>query len=110
VDIGGKVTPENRIICAPATHIVLLAGNCPKTGTPWSARLDEWRAFAAEMGLTVMAEIFSDYHGTEDTVQGVGTDGVFRASVHFLDRTVQPQETAARAAVKALADFIVGQV
>lgn len=107
VDIGGKISPENRVICAPATHIVLLAGNCPKTGTPWEERLAEWRSFAEELGLVVAAEIFSDYHGESDSVQGVGEDGVFRTSIHFLDRTVPPVETAKRPGVVALADFLV---
>lgn len=108
VDIGGKITPENRIICAPATHIVLLAGDAD--GQSWTARMEPWRVFAAEMGLIVVAELYSDYYGQDDHVQGVCDDGIFRASVHHLDREVSPVETASRASVKALARFLISLV
>ena len=29
IDIGGKITPENRRICAGATHVIFLAGDDP---------------------------------------------------------------------------------
>ncbi len=110
IDIGGKVTEENRTICRPATHVILLAGNSPKDGTPWQERLVPWWAFCRELGLTVVAEIFSDYHGTEDTVQGVGADGVFRGSVHHLDRSEDPNEVAKRPCIVALAEYLVSLV
>lgn len=105
VDIGGKITDENRTICAPATHAVLIAGD--KDGVDFATRLEPWLAFCAELGLEVVAILYSDYHGTEDRVEGVGADGVFRASVHFLDRKVAPCEVAKRRAVKALAEYLV---
>ena len=33
-------------ICASATHIVILAGNDPKTGECWEDRMSEWRRIA----------------------------------------------------------------
>jgi CRISPR-associated protein Csx3 len=104
VDIGGIPSEENRVICKDATHIVLLAGNDPKTGTPWTERLPEWREFAEELGLVVVAEIFSDYHGTEDKVEGVGPDGVLRGSVHHLERG---EPVSSRPMIRALAEHLI---
>ena len=104
VDIGGIPSPENHEICASATHIVILAGNDPKTGESWEDRVPVWREFAAQLRLTVAAEIFSDYHGTEDNVEGTGSDGILRGSVHHLERGEPISE---RPMIKALAEHLV---
>ena len=104
VDIGGIPSEENRVICKDATHIVFLAGNDPKTDTPWQDRLPEWRKFAEELGLTVVAEIFSDYRGMEDNVEGVSSDGVLHGSVHYLERGENVSE---RPMIKALAEHLI---
>ncbi len=104
VDIGGIPSDENREICASATHIVILAGNDPETGENWQDRMPVWRAFAKKVGLTVVAEIFSDYHGTEDTVEGLDRDGILRGSVHHLERGEIASE---RPMIKALAEHLV---
>jgi len=104
VDIGGIPSAENKEICRAATHAILLAGNDPKTGASWSERLLPWREFCRELGLTVVAEIVSDYNGTEDTVTGEGPDGIFRGSVHHLERGELIFE---RPCIKALAEFLV---
>jgi CRISPR-associated protein Csx3 len=96
VDIGGIPSKENEAICASATHMVILAGD--------TSKVPEWREFAAKVGLVVVAEIFSDYHGSEDKVEGVGPDGVLRGSVHRLERGEPVSE---RPMIKALAEFLV---
>lgn len=107
VDIGGIPSKENRVICKDATHIVLLAGNSPKDGTPWRDRLPIWREFAEELGLTVVAEIFSDYRGAEDKIGGVSPDGVLHGSVHYLERGEQVSD---RPMVRELASHLVDLV
>jgi len=104
VDIGGIPSQENRVICKDATHIVLLAGTDPKTGENWSERLVPWRKFAKDLGLAVVAEIFSDYRGKKDVVEGVGPDGILRGSVHYLERG---EPVAERPMIRALAAFLV---
>ncbi len=64
----------------------------------------EWQEFARKVGLTVVAEIHSDYHGTEDGVEGVGPDGILRGSVHHLERG---EVVADRPMIKALADHLL---
>lgn len=103
VDIGGIPSPENHQICASATHIVLLAGNDPKIGTAWSDRLPVWREFAAQLNLTIAAEIFSDYRGEEDSVEGV-TDDVLHGSVHYLERG---EPISGRPMIRALAQHLI---
>jgi CRISPR-associated protein Csx3 len=104
IDIGGIPSPENHVICRDATHAVLLAGTDPKTGEIWSDRLVPWRSFCQEVGLIVVAEIFSDYRGAEDTVEGLGPDKIFRGSVHYLERG---EPVADRPLIRALASRLV---
>ncbi len=95
VDIGGIPSPENREICASATHVILLAGD--------TGRLPEWREFFASLHISVLAEVWSDYHGQDDTVPQLGADGVWRGSVHHLERGEDP---SARPTVVALAQLL----
>lgn len=96
VDIGGIPSVENETICASATHAILLAGDL--------GRLPEWREFCDKLELRIIAEIHSDYHGTEDTVPILGEDGVYRGSVHHLERGELVQE---RPTVRSLAEILV---
>lgn len=99
VDIGGIPSAENEAICASATHAILLAGDL--------SRLAEWREFCGKLGLRIIAEIHSDYRGTEDTVPVLGQDGVWRGSVHHLERG---EPVADRPTVRALAELLVAMV
>ncbi len=96
IDIGGITSIENEQICSAATHIVILAGDMSKAA--------EWREFAQKVGLTVVAEIHSDYNGTEDNVEGAGQDGVLRGSVHHLERGEPIQN---RSMIRALAEHLL---
>lgn len=95
VDVGGRITDENRLICAGATHIVILA----RTADQFPA----WREFAAELGLTVIAEIISSHEVDQDAVE-FGADGVLRGVVAGLDREVDSSRSGM---VRALADRFV---
>jgi len=97
VDIGGIPSPENATMCASATHIVLLAGDM--------SRLEEWRAFAARLGLVIIAEIHSAYEAKEDIVEPLNGSGVLKGQVHALERGVP---LADRPMVRALANHIAG--
>lgn len=107
VDVGGLVDTANRQICKSATHIVIIAGNDPESGECWDIRMEEWRTFAKKLGLTVVAEMFSDYHGDADVVKDDAPDNVLRGTIHYLKRGV-PIET--RPMVQALARRILALV
>ena len=98
IDIGGRTSNENRAICKHATHAIILYGD--------SAKLPEWREFCKELGLEVIAEIFSDYTGHSDTVQGICPDRVFRGSVHYLERG---EDVSQRECLRALAEILSAQ-
>ncbi|MFH2019011.1 MAG: hypothetical protein ABII80_00095 [bacterium] len=102
IDVGGRMSDENRQIMSPATHAIILAGNWEDE--TWDARMNPWRAFCAELGLTVVAEVFSDYFGSKDEVIGVAEDGILRGSVHHLERG---EDNSERPAVVALAQHLV---
>ena len=96
VDIGGIPSAENEQICSGATHMVILAGD--------TSRVPEWHEFAKKVGLTVVAEIHSDYNGAEDKVEGASQDQILRGSVHHLERG---EPVADRPMIKALAEHLV---
>lgn len=102
VDIGGRTSVENEAICASATHAILLAGDWE--GQSWSDRLEGWREFCKKVGLEIVAEVYSDYPGQEDTIEGVGPDGIFRGSIHHLERG---EDLSQRPCVVALAEHLV---
>jgi CRISPR-associated protein Csx3 len=96
IDIGGIPSIENEQICSGATHMVILAGD--------PGKIPEWYEFAGKVGLIVVAEIHSDYHGTEDKVEGITQDGILRGSVHHLERG---ESVAERPMVRALASHLL---
>ncbi|MDM8565365.1 CRISPR-associated protein Csx3 [Candidatus Halobeggiatoa sp. HSG11] len=97
IDIGGKITDDNIIICKHATHIILIAGNMDE--------LDVWRNFSKHLNLQIIAELHSDYHGTEDTILKLENDNIYRGSIHYLDR--EDDSAKERPTVKQLAKIIV---
>ena len=99
VDIGGIPSAENEAICASATHAILLAGDL--------SRMAEWHTFCGKLGLRIIAEIHSNYNGTEDVVPQLNGDGVYRGSVHHLERG---EPVANRPTIRAVAEVLVGMV
>ena len=107
IDIGGRIDDSQRDICKSATHIVILAGNDPESGECWDVRMEEWRKFAIELDLTVVAEIFSDYHGKADVIKDVCPNNILRGSIHYLKRG---ERITTRPMVQALARHILALV
>ncbi len=100
IDIGGVMSPENEEICSAANGAVILSGQASvENDLP-----GQWKEFFTKLAIPVVAEIYSDYHGKEDIVEGVGEDGVFRGSVHHLERGEQLGD---REAIKAFSEFII---
>ena len=96
MDIGGIPSDENKIICAAATHAILLAGD--------TSKFPEWREFCGKLNLSILAEIWSDYHGQEDVVPEIRQDNVWHGSVHHLERGELVHE---RPTVAAIARILV---
>lgn len=116
IDIGGKLSVENYEICSGANGAIILCSEratkvAGGVGTMEDAAKEEmdpreWKKFFTTLGIPVIAVIYSDYSGTEDTVTDVGADGAFYGSVHYLERGQLDAEK--RPAVQALAQHIVG--
>jgi CRISPR-associated protein Csx3 len=60
IDVGGKITDENKIIMQPATHAVILSGDVNKFA--------EWSDFCQSLGLKIIAKIHSQLDAMEDEV------------------------------------------
>lgn len=100
IDIGGVISPENEKICSGANAAVILSGQTSvENGLP-----GQWKEFFTKLGVPIVAEIYSDYKGKEDLVEGVGEDGVFRGSVHYLERG---EQLGSRETIQAFSKFIV---
>ncbi|MFK5968849.1 MAG: hypothetical protein QM487_01830 [Candidatus Marithrix sp.] len=84
IDIGGKITDDNRIICRDATHIILIAGDLKE--------LDSWRDFSKHLNLQIIAELHSDYKGKVDKKLKLDNDNIYRDSIHYLDRKKNVQQ------------------
>ena len=100
IDIGGMTTAENAKICEGANAAIILSGE-----TAIAAGLPaEWKKFFDGLGIPVIAEVYSDYNGNEDIVRGVAEDGVFRGSVHHLERG---EVLSNRPTLKELANHVI---
>jgi CRISPR-associated protein Csx3 len=66
--------------------------------------LAPYREFCGELGLIVIAEVFSDHDGVRDEIVEMGEDLVFRGSVHRLERG---ESVWRRPTIRALADRII---
>ena len=94
VDVGGLISPENRLIMAGATHAVILSRD--------GDLFEPWMRFCGELGLRVIAQIFSDYDGLEDRVKY--QSGMLMGTVHHLDRN---EDASTRPMVLALVQEVL---
>lgn len=94
IDVGGKISDENRLIMAAATHAVILAGEM--------AQVPEWQALCSELNIKVIAIIHSDYSGTCDHVESESP--ILKGSVHYLERG---EDVSNRPMVQTLAGLLM---
>ena len=100
VDVGGQISPENKLIMGEATHAIILS----KT----QAEIDEWRNFCQSFkprNLEVIAELHSILEGDGDRFEE--TDSLLTGEICSINRGVDLSE---RPIVKALAARLVALV
>lgn len=100
VDIGGRVTDENRRICNDADGLIILAGDM--------AKVPEWQEFAAELGLKVLAIVGSTLDHLEEW-RRVSDDGLFEGLCVNLDRATFTRSATIENLVQHLLDTIPNQ-
>ncbi|MBW4565953.1 MAG: CRISPR-associated protein Csx3 [Mojavia pulchra JT2-VF2] len=96
IDVGGKITEENRVIMREATHSVILAGGKGKQKVPL------WEEFCRGLNIHIIANLDSDYQGTEDKI--FTQSPLLTGSVHYLERG---EDISSRPMVQALAQILV---
>jgi CRISPR-associated protein Csx3 len=96
IDVGGKITEENRLIMREATHAVILYGDKGKE------EVSKWEEFCRGLDLRIIANIYSDYEGKEDRINNESS--LLTGSVHYLKRG---EDVSNRPMVKALARLLV---
>ncbi|NJO64249.1 MAG: CRISPR-associated protein Csx3 [Richelia sp. RM2_1_2] len=107
IDVGGKITDENKTIMQPATHAVILAGDASK--------FVEWEDFCQTLGLKIIAKIHSQLDAIKDEVllssnwqvntsELLESKPLITGSVHGLKRG---ENLSTRPMVKALADVLI---
>ncbi|GJD16003.1 hypothetical protein RIVM261_009590 [Rivularia sp. IAM M-261] len=107
IDVGGKITDENKTIMQPATHAVILSGNVNKFA--------EWEDFCQSLGLKIIAEIHSQLDAVNDEVlfangwqeqtnELLETAPLLTGSIHSLKRG---DNLSTRPMVQALAEVLI---
>ncbi len=94
-DVGGRISDENRLILAEATHAVILVKD--------EAEIAPWERLCAELKLHVIAIVFSVFLGNSDVV--ASKEPILRGTVHRLQRG---EDVSQRPMVQALAQVLVG--
>ncbi|MCC5653625.1 CRISPR-associated protein Csx3 [Nostoc sp. XA013] len=97
IDVGGRITDENRVIVREATHAVILAGDRGKAEVPL------WEEFCRDLNIQIIANLHSDYEGKEDEI--VTQFPLLTGSVYYL---VRGEDVSSRPMVQALARLLVG--
>lgn len=97
IDVGGKITEENRLIMREATHAVILAGDKGKDEVP------QWEEFCCDLNIHIIANLDSDFQGKEDKI--ATQFPLLTGSVHYLARG---ENVSSRLMVQALAQLLVG--
>ncbi|MDF5730255.1 MAG: hypothetical protein PUP92_20100 [Rhizonema sp. PD38] len=96
IDVGGRMTDENRLIMREATHAIILAGDEGKGEVP------KWEEFCRNLNLRIIANIYSDYQGKEDKIESESP--ILTDSVHYLERG---EHVSSRKMVQALAQLLM---
>ncbi|BAZ54296.1 hypothetical protein NIES4103_69810 (plasmid) [Nostoc sp. NIES-4103] len=94
-DVGGKISDENRLIMAEATHAVILVKD--------ETEIEPWKELCGELELQVIAIVFSDFFGNHDVVESEVP--ILRGRVHRLQRG---EDVSQRLMVQAIARLLVG--
>lgn len=93
VDVGGKITPENRRILSQVDAVVVLSGSLEA--------IEEWEEFAKSCGCEILARIHSNYHAPEDDPMG---DPMV---VHHLERG---ENVSCRPTIQRVAEIILSRI
>ena len=107
IDVGGKTSPENKMIMEPATHAVILSGDVNKFA--------EWEDFCQSLGLKIIAKIHSQLEAVEDEVlfaddwqkntsELLESAPLLTGSVHRLERG---ENLLTRPMVQGLAEILI---
>lgn len=107
IDVGGKISPENKTIMQPATHAVILSKDINKFA--------EWEDFCQSLELKIIAKIHSQLDAVEDEVlftdnwkektnQLLKTAPLLTGCVHSLQRG---ENLSTRPMVQALAEVLI---
>jgi CRISPR-associated protein Csx3 len=94
-DVGGKISPDNRLIMAEATHAVILVKD--------ESEIAPWQEFCDALSLQVVAIIYSDCNSLSDYIEQEAP--MLKGRVHLLQRG---EDVSQRPMVQALARVLVG--
>ncbi|GAX38407.1 CRISPR-associated protein Csx3 [Nodularia sp. NIES-3585] len=97
IDVGGRITEENRLIIREATHAFILAGDRDRED------ILRWQEFCRDLNIRIIANLDSDLNGKEDTINTVLP--LLTGSIHYLARG---EDVSSRPMVQALAQLLVG--
>jgi CRISPR-associated protein Csx3 len=100
VDTGGVMSPENERIFAVCDGCIILVDR-----NKYPNGIAEWREFATRNGVTPVAELESDLHGSCELYADRG-DGIVRGQIAGLNRGATVQSPTLNAVVDRLREII----
>jgi hypothetical protein len=100
VDLGGVPDTNNARIAESCNGAIVI---CSQEGIE-NGEVVKWGSFLDELGIPVIAEVYSDISGIEDTISTKSSDGVLRASIHNLKRG---EKVSTNSGLVALAEHIL---
>ncbi|MBD2359448.1 hypothetical protein H6G41_33575 [Tolypothrix sp. FACHB-123] len=94
IDVGGKISPENKLIMQHATHAVILSRD--------QTKVPEWKDFCINLNLQIIAIIHSDFQGKCDHIDSESP--MLIGSIHRLQRG---EDLSERPMIQTLASLLV---
>ena len=102
IDTGGKLSPENRIILAEATHAIILYKS--------ETERQQWLAFCQSLGLRAIAVVESRLGEDEDLVQWHSPDAEILLSGIVYGLSRQTDNLTAKPMIQAIAQLLIDLV
>jgi CRISPR-associated protein Csx3 len=94
IDVGGRISEENKLIMQHGTHAVILAGDMTK--------VNDWLGFCLDLQLKIIGVIHSDLYSKVDKITSISP--IITGSIHCLQRG---EDVSGREMVQTLAEFLV---
>lgn len=101
IDVGGKITPENKTIFSACNYAIILDSN--------NQQMEKWREFCQRQNVNILAEVKSILDKTKDESEIYGESPI-KANMYNLERgTEKSTDILIRKLVEAISEPLIAQ-